>query len=243
MVNDLLKRDLNLNKSTPSTFDREAIVTPENWEACVCAKPPARTSPVFVGLHLGGGTSMTACAFYWLDAGRLEAYGALPASPDLEQRGENDFVGDMYLNMFERKELFVYPGIATNNALFLNDMMKVVDGWEVVIAICDRYQMLDVNQAMSQSDNPWRIDFRGVGRGPDGSADIRGFQHEVLSGHLKSGQSLLMDSAIKESTISRDQNGNPGLDKRRSRGRNDVLQAAVLAVGAGFRWRSHPDYR
>ena len=234
-------RALNLNKGTPINFDREAIVTPENWKACVYPKPPARTGPLFVGFDLGGGTSMTACAFYWPETGRLESYGAFPAQPDLDERGENDYVGDRYLKMFERKELFVYPGLATNNILFLMDMMKVVDGEEVMVAIGDRFKMLDVGQAMSQADSPWPIEFRGVGRGPDGSADIRGFQHEVLSGHLKSGQSLLMESAIKESTISRDQNGNAGLDKRRAKGRNDALQAAVLAVGAGFRWRVPQD--
>ena len=32
-------------------------------------------------------------------------------------------------------------------------------------------------------------------------------------------------------------NGNPRLDKRRTRGRIDALQAAVLAVGLGRWWR------
>ena len=46
-----------------------------------------------------------------------------------------------------------------------------------------------------------------------------------------------MESAIAETVIGRDTNGNPRLDKARSKGRIDALQAAVLAVGLGRRWR------
>ena len=38
-------------------------------------------------------------------------------------------------------------------------------------------------------------------------------------------------------TLARDTNGNPRLGKSRTRGRIDALQAAVLAVGLGRRWR------
>ena len=38
-------------------------------------------------------------------------------------------------------------------------------------------------------------------------------------------------TAIAKSTIRRDGNGNPGLDKANSRGRIDVLSAAVIAAG------------
>ena len=49
--------------------------------------------------------------------------------------------------------------------------------------------------------------------------------------------SLLMESAIHESVLHRDTNRNPALNKARSKGRNDALQAALLAVGMGRRWR------
>ena len=46
-----------------------------------------------------------------------------------------------------------------------------------------------------------------------------------------------MSSAITESKVGRDTNGNERLDKQRANGRIDALQAGVLAVGAGRRWR------
>ena len=47
---------------------------------------------------------------------------------------------------------------------------------------------------------------------------------------------LSLATAIKESTLRRDGNGNPAVDRARSAGRIDVLSAAVLAVGAAARW-------
>ncbi len=83
----------------------------------------------------------------------------------------------------------------------------------------------------------WNVEWRASGAGMHGSADIRGFRAEVLEAHLRVGPSLLMESAIFEAEVGRDTNGNPRLDRRRHRGRIDALQAAVLAVGIGRRYR------
>ena len=48
---------------------------------------------------------------------------------------------------------------------------------------------------------------------------------------------MLLANAIAESAIRRDDAGNPALDKGRSRGRIDALQAGVIALGIGRRWR------
>ena len=77
----------------------------------------------------------------------------------------------------------------------------------------------------------------GAGAGPDGSAAVRAFQRVVLTGSLALRSNLSLASAIKESTLRRDANGNPALDQARARGRIDVLSAAVLAVGAGSKPR------
>ena len=45
-----------------------------------------------------------------------------------------------------------------------------------------------------------------------------------------------MEAAIANSCIARDASGNPKLDKAKSRGRIDALQAGVIALGIGKRW-------
>ena len=79
------------------------------------------------------------------------------------------------------------------------------------------------------------MDWRAQGSGKDGSADVRAFQRAIEGGGLRPGESLLLRSAIAESVLRYDGNGNPALEKSRQRGRIDVLAAAVLAVGAGGR--------
>ena len=79
-----------------------------------------------------------------------------------------------------------------------------------------------------------------MGRGTDGSSDIRSFQKVVYSGKLRANESLMMRSAIAESELHRDSNGNVALDKSRARGRIDALQASVIAVGMGEREHSRP---
>ena len=55
-------------------------------------------------------------------------------------------------------------------------------------------------------------------------------QRLVLRRKLAMRPNLALVTAISQSTIRRDGNGNPGLDKANSRGRIDVLSAAVIAA-------------
>ena len=60
---------------------------------------------------------------------------------------------------------------------------------------------------------------------------MRAFQRAVLTKTLTTVANYSLINAIAESTLRRDGNGNPAIDKARSAGRIDVLSAAVLAVG------------
>ena len=77
------------------------------------------------------------------------------------------------------------------------------------------------------------IELRGQGASStaDGSADIRSFQRLIYGKKLSTTESLLLASAIKESTLRYDGAGNPALDKGRSKGRIDPLSAGVIAAG------------
>ena len=234
-------RALRLNRGTPELGESEKIVTAENWNACVCGRGkamPERSGPVAIGFDLGGSSSMTAFAAYWPETGRFEVRGAFGADPSLLERGHNDFVGDRYTIMKRRGELTLYPGKVTPVGPFLIDCAEQVIGdHEVIGAVADRYRQAEAEQAMAIADLQWEVDWRGVGRGEDGIADIRGFKSEVLDAHVRTKRSLLMESAIMEAVIVRDTNQGPSLDKSRRQGRIDALQAAVLAVSLGRRWR------
>ena len=231
-------RALRLNMGTPEVSDREMLISLENWASVVKPSPADRSDGVFVGVDLGGGTSMSAVAFYWPDTGRLECVGAFAAEPGLHERGKLDYVGERYLRMHARGELRIYPGAATNNILFLEEMFRQLEGVEILGISADRYKQNDLKQALNALGmDAEMVDWRVVGRGSDGSEDVKAFQREVLEGHLSCAPTLAIDSAIAEAVLHRDTNGNPALNKARHKSRIDVIQAALLAVGAGRRWR------
>ena len=227
-----------LNMGTPETALLEKLVSLENWRAICKTTAAPRTGQVFVGVDLGGGVSMTAIAFYWAETGRLEAYGAFPAEPALKERGKEDAVGLRYVRMHEGGEVLLYPGRATNNVQFLEDMFRSIDGHPIMGIAADRYKQKDLEQVVTALGLNVDIEWRAVGRGPDGGADVRAFQREVLDAFMSvEAPALALESAIAEAIIHRDSNGNAALNKGRHKGRIDVVQAAILAVGRGRRWR------
>lgn len=227
--------DLNL----PQEPTRELILSVSQWTGAVVPEHPERAGPCFIGLDLGGSQSMTAAVVYWPMSGRMEVVGAFPGTPDLKARGEADGVGGLYVRMAEENEMLVYSGRVTPVVKFIKHLVTRVYGERVMAIGCDRYRRDEMLQAMSDSGAHWPVVFRGQGHAAtaDGSADVRAFQDEVLEGHAKPAYSRMMESAIAFSAISRDASGNPKLDKAKAKSRIDALQAGVIAVGLGRRWR------
>ena len=109
---------------------------------------------------------------------------------------------------------------------FVLQVESDLDGADVRTAIADGYkagELLDVS--------PWPLALVRSGIGPSGSAAVRAFQRAVLTRTIATVKNYSLTNAIAESTLRRDGNGNPAIDKARSAGRIDVLSAAVLAVG------------
>lgn len=230
-------RAYRLNKGTPEVTDKKPIVTVEDWRAVTRRGAAPKDGPVAVGVDLGGGTSMSAVSFYWPDTGRLECVAALPAQPSLEEKGKMDGVGNRYCIMATRGELLTYPGKATNNVLFLQEAFERIEGHVILEISADEFRKKDLEQALLEAALMITVQWRRVGTGADGSYDVRAFQQEVMTGWIRADPSVLMESAIRESMLRWNENNNVALSKARHKGRNDALQAAVLASGIGRRYR------
>ena len=81
----------------------------DDWRVCESEDLPPRNGSCVIGFDLGGSLSMSAVVALWTN-GRLEAWSAFPAVPDLKTRGQADGVGCLYEEMRERGELSVYAG-------------------------------------------------------------------------------------------------------------------------------------
>ena len=226
-------RAFDLNQTGSPIAD--AVVALSVWEAVERQPKPERAGPCFLGYDIGGSSSLTAAAAYWPETGRLDTWGGCGDTPDLLARGEADGVGDRYQRMEERGELRTGPGRVTPVGEFLAWVVEELDGETVELAAADRYRQAEAQDAMDAAGVNWPTDWRAQGSGKDGSEDIRHFQRAVEGETLRPGESLLLKSAISESLLRYDGNGNPALHRGRQKGRIDALSAAVLAVGLGSR--------
>ena len=231
-------RAFDLNQ--PASPSRLPIVTMDSWESVAMREQPARAGAVYVGFDLGGSVSLTAAALYWPAVGRLEVYAACGDEPDLLARGEADGVGDRYEAMRRLGDLRTFPGRVTPVGPFLGWICEALAGERPAAVVLDYYRRAEALDALDKAGLSWPIEWRRTGAGPDGFADVRAFQRAVYGGLLRPGLNLALESAILESDLQPDRNGNPVLDKARQRGRIDPLSAAVLAVGAGERMGAGP---
>ena len=217
--------DLNQNLD-PS---REMILSPDDLRACFAEDPPPREGRVYLGFDFGEATSSTAACAIWPATGRLETWMSFGDVPALAERARRDSAP--YVAMEARGELRTYPGRIVRPEQFLADLQNDLAGCKVHAAAADSFKDSEVRDFLDRAAVRWPIDFRRVGAGKDGGRDVRAFQRLVHQRRFAMVENLSLATAIAKSTLKRDSNGNPGLDKAKANGRIDVLSAAVIAAG------------
>ena len=227
-----------LDMNIPGSPEQTPLVSVSDWLACETSELPPRAGWVVAGFDAGGSASMTAAVALW-ESGRMESWGAFPDNPDLLSRGQGDGVGSLYQQMADRGELRTFPGRVTPAGQFLESVAEDI-GQQPLMMACDGYRRAEIADLLSTSGLNWMVDWRRMGTGPHGSEDVRAFQRMVLNRSVSSRESLLVRAALRDSLIRYDPNGNEALDKRRSRGRIDVLSAAILASGLWERQTAQP---
>ena len=220
-------RAYDLNQALSPT--REMICSPDDLRECFTDELPERAGPAYLGIDIGEATSATAAAAIWPATGRTEiwmAYGDIPAIAERARRDDAP-----YVQMLARGELRLYPGRVVHPDRFLADIEEDLAGVRVRGAAADGYKDSEIKDFLDRAAVRWPVSFRRVGAGRDGGADVRSLQRLVLDRKLRMHPSLALVTAVSKSTLRRDLNGNPGLDKSTSRGRIDVLAAMVIAAG------------
>lgn len=213
----------------------EMLCSVTDWKACEVREPPPRCGPVYLGYDAGQSVSLSALACFWPEVGRLEVFAGVAAVPDLAQRGLDDGVGDLYSEAATRGDLIICGGgRSISNARFLSSVIDAL-GPDVQIAGfgADRFQKGETQTALDNAEIQLPVTWRGTGAAAaaDGSHDVRATQRAILEGQIKTRPNPLLRRALAEARIRRDGSGNPALEKSRSRGRIDLVQAAVIAMG------------
>ncbi len=222
----------DLNQAVSDETD--CLVQLGEWQACVQDELPERRGDCYVGIDVGGARAMCAAVLYWPQSRRLDALCAFPSSPSLAERGAADAVGTMYQDMHSAGELVTLGDKLVDLPAFWRLVESRIGGSPVGAVGADRYRQADLETALAgDAALRERWTWRGTGAHSKatGSADVRAFIGAVREQRLKVLESLVWPAALAASRLRYDAGGNPALDKRASRGRIDLLQAGVLALG------------
>ena len=232
-------RALRLNQGTADT-QQSYLIDPDAWKEAEVVELPPREGRYSLGVDLGGVAAFSAAAAYWPDTGRLEGFQCCGGDPPLIEREKADGVVGIYRQMENRGELRVLGGRVVPIDEFLRECVL---RWGPPSAVsCDRWregELVDaVNAAKLRFPMPtWR------GQGfKDGSVDIRAFKTELFEGRVHAPENLAMRSAFTEARVLTDPAANQKLAKgaeagRRARGRDDLVNAIIMAVAEGSRRR------
>jgi phage terminase large subunit-like protein len=218
---------------------RDLLITLDEWLGCETSALPPREGGVVIGIDLGGSASMTAAAFYWPATGRLECLGTFPSIPSLLDRGQTDGVAGRYVEMHDRGELSVLGDKTVPVAPWLAEVMRHVEGQNVIAITMDRYKQAELGEAIGRAGIRAPLVWRGQGF-RDGGEDCERFRRAAFDGLVKARPSLLLRSAFADAVCLRDPANNLKLAKARSTGRIDAAAASVLAVAQGARIAAKP---
>ena len=206
------------------------ICSPDDLRGCFTTDPPARGGDCYLGFDFGEATSSTAACAIWPATGPAgNVDGLWRCCLTLVDRGQRDSAP--YVEMERRGELQTYPGRIVRPEQFLSDLQTDLAGVKVRAAAADSYKDSETRDFLDRAAVRWPIQFRRVGAGKDGSRDVRAFQRLIMQKRFAMAENLSLITAIAKSTLRRDGNGNPGLDRATSRSRIDVLSSAVIAAG------------
>jgi phage terminase large subunit-like protein len=218
---------------------RDVLLSVDDWLDAEVSDLPPREGGAVVGLDLGGSASMSAAVLYWPNTGRMEAFGAFPNNPTLEDRGRNDAVGRRYVEMQERGELKQLGDRVVPAGAFLQAVRDQLDGAPVTALVADRFRQSEVEEAMNAAS--WQVPVVWRGQGfRDGAEDVERFRRGVFDNEVKVRPSLLLRSAMSEAVTVGDDAGNRKIAKGRANGRIDAAAAATLAVAEGQRQHARP---
>lgn len=219
--------------------NRDALLGLDEWLAAETDDLPPREGQVVIGLDQGQSVSMTACAFFWPQSGRLEAFGAFGTQPNLEARGQADAVGDLYTRMHKRGELLLMGERTVPLEQFLRAMLAHVEGESIAAIVCDRFKQSEIADGLDAIGNRAPVIWRGMGFLSNGE-DTERFRRAIFDQKVQAPISYLLRHAMAEAAVQIDPAGNSKIVKGRSNGRIDAACAAVLAIAEGVRMMARP---
>lgn len=240
-------RALRLNQPVEAVEGLNIVVDTEVWRAVEVdadALPPAEGVLLF-GLDVGGSKAASAVAAFWPETGRLEAFAAFPPHPSIPERQRKDGVSTLYDRAVMAGDL-VNIGRRTMDVAAL--IAHAVERWgRPARVIADSYQKGETIEAVEDLGLPCEVTITRHAFEERGRL-LKAFRAAVRNRTLAVAPNLMLRFGLSEARVVSGPGGVETLATgskggRRQLARDDILAAAILAVGVGrLEHGARPDY-
>ncbi|WP_442681939.1 terminase large subunit [Stenotrophomonas sp. JC08] len=215
---------LNQRVSTDAPF-----VSPDVWRSCN-AEPVPFDGPVFGGLDLSARNDLTALVLIGKAGGvwQVQAYFWTP-EVGLADRARRDRAA---YDVWARQGLLrTTPGASVDYEHVARDIAEIVDGLDLHAIAFDRWRMDVMTKELERLGLSLPLVPHGQGF-RDMAPALDALEAELLNARLAHGMHPVLSSCAANATTTQDPAGNRKLDKSRSTGRIDGMQALAMAMGA-----------
>ena len=215
---------LNQRVSTDAPF-----VSPDVWKACG-ADPVDFDGPVFGGLDLSARNDLTALVLIGKagNVWQVQSYFWTPET-GLADRARRDRAA---YDVWARQGLLrTTPGASVDYEHVARDIAEIVDGLELHAIAFDRWRIDILKKELERLGLALPLVPHGQGY-RDMSPALDTLEAELLNGRIAHGMHPVLSSCAANATTTQDPAGGRKLDKSRSSGRIDGMQALAMALGA-----------
>jgi len=218
---------LNQRVSTDSPF-----VSPDVWKACSGPVEPL-DGPVFAGLDLSARTDLTALVLVGKagDVWHVRPYFWTPEQ-GLHDRAKRDRVPyDLWV---KQGHLRTTPGATVDYEHVAAGMLEIMADLDVRAIAYDRWRIDLLRKELGDlgADLPlieWGQGFK------DMAPALDALEAELLNGRVAHGNHPVLSMCAANACVTKDPTGARKLDKSRTTGRIDGMQALAMAMGAASR--------
>jgi len=222
-----MARNLLLNQrvSTDAPF-----VSPAVWASCGGDVLAFDDAPVFGGLDLSARTDLTALVLVGKVAGvwQVQAHFWTPEQ-GLADRERKDRAP--YTTWARQGFLRTTPGASVDYEHVAHDIAEVVSGLNLQAVAFDRWRIDVLRRELERIGVALPLIEWGQGY-KDMSPALDALESELLNARLAHGNHPVLRMCASNAIVVKDPSGNRKLDKSRTTGRIDGMQALAMALGA-----------
>jgi len=231
-VPSFLPRFMNLRLNMRIEAE-ERFLAATDWRACAAEidVEGLKGKRCFLGLDLSSTTDLTALAAFFPDTGDLLAWFWKPAE-GLDEAERLDHVP--YRTWVRQGFIQATPGRAIDKAFVAHRIGEIVTAYDVAGCAYDRWGMGELQRILA--DEGIELELIPWGQGfQDMSPALDALEKLVLQKELRHPKNPVLDMCVANAVAVMNPAGGRKLDKAKSTGRIDGLQATAMAVGLASR--------